>query len=244
MTTEKWSWTCIAFRRQNSRNWILLRYRCGRMSSLQLQSAVSALSRCHLSSVEVSIARVSDISASFQTTLISGSYFTIHSRIIKQYAVMPGGPFARHSNSTRCTSPRSIFPGTVDYDKRPVSQEVYGVQLREFCWRKAMRVLDHFSVIEACCLQYDDTVNICATLSDSLTNVSVIEPPGPWSEILENWVVSDSRTLRTPKVIKLGDNALMVASKISTPNKREVTETDLYLLGKNIKCFSKHKISV
>ncbi|KZC13467.1 Lithostathine-1, partial [Dufourea novaeangliae] len=67
--------------------------------------------------------------------------------------------------------------------------------------------------------------------SDSLSNVSTIEPPGPWSEILENWVVSDSGSFRTSKVMKLGDKTLMVSSKISSPNKREVSETDLYLLG-------------
>ncbi|XP_076656139.1 CD209 antigen-like protein A isoform X2 [Halictus rubicundus] len=72
---------------------------------------------------------------------------------------------------------------------------------------------------------------VCSALCDSPSNVSVSDSPGPWSEILENWVVSDSRISRTSKVMKLGDNTLTVSSKISTPNKREVTETDLYLLG-------------
>lgn len=36
------------------------------------------------------------------------------------------------------------------------------------------------------------------------------------------------------KVMKLGDKSLTVTSKISMPNKREVSETDLYLLGKII----------
>ncbi|XP_033333719.1 CD209 antigen-like protein A isoform X1 [Megalopta genalis] len=74
-------------------------------------------------------------------------------------------------------------------------------------------------------------LNACEAFCDSLSNVSISDSPGPWSEILESWVVSDSRTLRTAKVMKLGDNTLMISSKVSTPNKREVSETDLYLLG-------------
>ena len=64
------------------------------------------------------------------------------------------------------------------------------------------------------------------------SNVSTIEPTGLWSEILENWIVSNSKIKRMSKVMKLGDKSLTVTSKISTPNKREVSETDLYLLGK------------
>lgn len=74
--------------------------------------------------------------------------------------------------------------------------------------------------------------NNVETFSDNLSNVSMIETPGPWSEILENWIVSDWKSSRSSKVMKLGDKTLTVSSKISTPNKREVTETDLYLLGK------------
>ncbi|XP_015436052.1 PREDICTED: C-type lectin domain family 9 member A [Dufourea novaeangliae] len=81
------------------------------------------------------------------------------------------------------------------------------------------------------CLLIIIQLNICMGSPDSLSNVSTIEPPGPWSEILENWVVSDSGSFRTSKVMKLGDKTLMVSSKISSPNKREVSETDLYLLG-------------
>ncbi|XP_068976537.1 oxidized low-density lipoprotein receptor 1-like [Bombus flavifrons] len=63
------------------------------------------------------------------------------------------------------------------------------------------------------------------------SNVSIIKPPELWSEILENWIVSDSKLTRMSKVMKLGDKSLTITSKISTPNKREVSETDLYLLG-------------
>lgn len=65
-------------------------------------------------------------------------------------------------------------------------------------------------------------------------NVSMIEPLGIWGEILENWTISDSKITRMSKVMKLGDKSLTVTSKISMPNKREVSETDLYLLGKII----------
>ena len=64
------------------------------------------------------------------------------------------------------------------------------------------------------------------------SDISMMEPTGLWSEILENWVVSNSKIKRMSKVMKLGDKSLTVTSKISTPNKREVSETDLYLLGK------------
>ncbi|XP_034194940.1 CD209 antigen-like protein A [Osmia lignaria lignaria] len=61
----------------------------------------------------------------------------------------------------------------------------------------------------------------------SITETSI----GPWGEILENWIVSDSKISRTSKVMKFGDKTLTVSTKVSTPNKREVSETDLYLLG-------------
>ncbi|XP_053997365.1 C-type lectin domain family 12 member B isoform X1 [Hylaeus anthracinus] len=80
------------------------------------------------------------------------------------------------------------------------------------------------------CLLLIFQLNVCMGIP-GLSNVSTIEATGPWSEILENWVVSDSRSSRASKVMKLGDKALTVSSKISSPNKREVTETDLYLLG-------------
>ncbi|XP_008203237.2 uncharacterized protein LOC100117249 [Nasonia vitripennis] len=57
---------------------------------------------------------------------------------------------------------------------------------------------------------------------------------GPWSEILEDWVISgaENSNARGSRVMKLGDTALKVtANKVSPPNKRDVSETDLYLLG-------------
>lgn len=74
----------------------------------------------------------------------------------------------------------------------------------------------------------DDLYSVPATNS---SNVSMMESTGLWSEILENWIVSNSKIKRMSKVMKLGDKSLTVTSKISTPNKREVSETDLYLLG-------------
>lgn len=58
--------------------------------------------------------------------------------------------------------------------------------------------------------------------------------PGPWSEILENWIVSEKLNLnaRNSRVMKFGDKTLTISQKLSSPNKREVSETDLYLLGK------------
>lgn len=78
---------------------------------------------------------------------------------------------------------------------------------------------------------------LCLFLDDysytdtSPLNVSIIEAEGPWTEILENWITSDSKIGRSSKVLKLGDKSLTVSSKISSSNKREVSETDLYLLG-------------
>ncbi|XP_046424812.1 uncharacterized protein LOC124182064 [Neodiprion fabricii] len=68
------------------------------------------------------------------------------------------------------------------------------------------------------------------------SNVSMSSPwradsPGPWSEILEDWVLSDGASSRTSRVMKIGDNALTVSPSGNSPNKRDVSETDLYLLG-------------
>ncbi|XP_043251501.1 C-type lectin domain family 2 member L [Colletes gigas] len=81
------------------------------------------------------------------------------------------------------------------------------------------------------CLLLIFQLNVCMGIPGGLSNVSTDAIPGPWSEILENWIVSDSRSTRASKVMKFGDKTLTVSSKISSPNKREVTETDLYLLG-------------
>lgn len=57
---------------------------------------------------------------------------------------------------------------------------------------------------------------------------------GPWSEILENWIVSEKGNLnaRNSRVMKFGDKTLTISPKPNSPNKRDVSETDLYLLGK------------
>ncbi|XP_051156138.1 C-type lectin domain family 4 member A [Leptopilina boulardi] len=56
---------------------------------------------------------------------------------------------------------------------------------------------------------------------------------GPWSEILENWIVSEKGNLnsRNSRVMKFGDKTLTISPKPNSPNKRDVSETDLYLLG-------------
>lgn len=57
--------------------------------------------------------------------------------------------------------------------------------------------------------------------------------PGPWSEILENWTVTSRENVksRTGRVMKIGDTGLSITSKITSMNRRDVSETDLYLLG-------------
>ncbi|XP_036139957.1 C-type lectin domain family 12 member B isoform X2 [Monomorium pharaonis] len=55
---------------------------------------------------------------------------------------------------------------------------------------------------------------------------------GPWAEVLENWITLQSNNSRTGRVMKVDDKLVTVTTKIqNTSNKREVTETDLYLLG-------------
>ena len=72
------------------------------------------------------------------------------------------------------------------------------------------------------------------------------EFPGPWSEILENWTISnrDSVKSRMSKVMKIGDTGLSITSKITSMNKRDVSETDLYLLGKNHFNYAKNKCKI
>lgn len=64
---------------------------------------------------------------------------------------------------------------------------------------------------------------------------------GPWSEILENWVVLQSNNSRAARAITIGNKTVTVSTKISTTNKRDVSETDLYLLGTIYKNFKKKK---
>lgn len=57
-----------------------------------------------------------------------------------------------------------------------------------------------------------------------------------WAEILEDWIALQSNNSRaarkvSSRAIKIGDKTVTVSTKISTGNKREVSETDLYLLG-------------
>ncbi|XP_016916410.1 C-type lectin domain family 12 member B isoform X1 [Apis cerana] len=84
-------------------------------------------------------------------------------------------------------------------------------------------------LFQLCIMEIPDNLYSISTINS--LNVSMIEPLGIWGEILENWTISDSKITRMSKVMKLGDKSLTVTSKISMPNKREVSETDLYLLG-------------
>lgn len=54
---------------------------------------------------------------------------------------------------------------------------------------------------------------------------------GPWAEILEDWVTNQSDYSRASRVIKIGEKVMTVSTKISTGNKKDISETDLYLLG-------------
>ncbi|XP_014472038.1 PREDICTED: killer cell lectin-like receptor subfamily F member 2 [Dinoponera quadriceps] len=54
---------------------------------------------------------------------------------------------------------------------------------------------------------------------------------GPWAEMLENWITLQSNNSRAARLMKIGDKTVTVSTKITTGNKRDVTETDLYLLG-------------
>lgn len=54
---------------------------------------------------------------------------------------------------------------------------------------------------------------------------------GLWAEVLENWVTLQSNNSRSARAITVGDKTVSVSTKISTTNKRDVSETDLYLLG-------------
>ncbi|KYM79847.1 Oxidized low-density lipoprotein receptor 1, partial [Atta colombica] len=64
---------------------------------------------------------------------------------------------------------------------------------------------------------------------------------GPWTEILENWITlprhqfNNSRVIRAMKI----DDKILTVSKISPSNKRDVSETDLYLLSMIYKIFKK-----
>lgn len=73
--------------------------------------------------------------------------------------------------------------------------------------------------------------------SSSQPNVTVNH--GPWAEILENWITLQSNNSRTSRVIKINDKNVTVSTKIATSNKRDISETDLYLLGTIYKTFTR-----
>ncbi|XP_072754235.1 uncharacterized protein [Anoplolepis gracilipes] len=72
---------------------------------------------------------------------------------------------------------------------------------------------------------------VCVLASSQLELSPVTMNHGPWAEALENWVVFQSNNSRAARVMKIGDKTLTVSTKIATTNKRDVSETDLYLLG-------------
>ncbi|XP_025991775.2 C-type lectin domain family 12 member B [Solenopsis invicta] len=81
-------------------------------------------------------------------------------------------------------------------------------------------------------------IAIVSTASDvpsspSQTNlIAVTTNHGPWAEVLENWITFQSNNSRASRVMKIDDKFVTVSTKIqNTSNKREVSETDLYLLG-------------
>ncbi|XP_029159960.1 CD209 antigen [Nylanderia fulva] len=77
-------------------------------------------------------------------------------------------------------------------------------------------------------------ISISVVCASSLTQLelSPVMNHGPWAEILENWIVLQSNNSRAARAMKIGDKTVTVSSKITTTNnKRDVSETDLYLLG-------------
>lgn len=76
-----------------------------------------------------------------------------------------------------------------------------------------------------------------ASSSSQLELSPVTMNHGPWAEILENWIILQSNNSRTARAMKIGDKTVTVSTKISTTNKRDVSETDLYLLGMMCKKF-------
>lgn len=70
---------------------------------------------------------------------------------------------------------------------------------------------------------------LLAVPSSSQPNVTAVNHDS-WAEVLENWIILQSNNSRTARVMKIHDKAVTV-SKVATPNKREVSETDLFLLG-------------
>ncbi|XP_020288134.1 C-type lectin domain family 9 member A [Pseudomyrmex gracilis] len=81
------------------------------------------------------------------------------------------------------------------------------------------------------------TINTIFAVPSSLSHNQLIDSPvvtmnhGLWAEILENWVTLQSNNSRAARAITVGNKTVSVSTKISTTNKRDVSETDLYLLG-------------
>ncbi|CAL1676340.1 unnamed protein product [Lasius platythorax] len=70
---------------------------------------------------------------------------------------------------------------------------------------------------------------VCASSQLELSPVTMSH--GPWAEVLENWIILQSNNSRAARAMKIGDKTVTVSTKIATTNKRDVSETDLYLLG-------------
>jgi len=74
---------------------------------------------------------------------------------------------------------------------------------------------------------------LLAVPSLSQPNITVVNHDS-WAEVLENWIILQSNNSRVARIMKIHDKAVTV-SKVATPNKREVSETDLFLLGMFLK---------
>lgn len=80
---------------------------------------------------------------------------------------------------------------------------------------------------------YTFEYNFIIVVSSSSSQVDSLDVNhGPWAEALEAWVTNfSSNNSRTARAMKVGDKTVTVSTKISTTNKRDVSETDLYLLS-------------
>lgn len=82
----------------------------------------------------------------------------------------------------------------------------------------------------------DNVFKLNTTLNNyySDDNDEIIQPR-IWSEVFENWIVTQSNSNtnhREAKVLKYNDKVVNILQQGTMTNKREVSETDLYLLGK------------
>lgn len=88
-------------------------------------------------------------------------------------------------------------------------------------------------------MQFSDTIIILLAVPSSSLQPNITVVHGPWAEILENWITLQSNNSRVPRVIKINDKNITVSTKIAASNKREVSETDLYLLGTTYEKFKR-----